>query len=686
MHNNSRYCLSFILLFILVSLSYSNTFDSSWHLDDYHSIVNNRFLHIDDASLKSLADVISNGNVNITRPISNLTFALNWYFGKDNVSGYHVVNTAIHVITSFMLFLTILFLFKTPKLRDKFSEESAYFISLLSAVLWAVNPIQTQAVTYIVQRMTSMAAMFYIISLFLYIKARLSESGYKKSVLYFCIVLSYIFALGTKENTAIMPLSLVLVEIIFFQGPGKAETRRKYFYIAAVCAVIIILTGYFIFIGTGALNVFKGYENRYFTPGERLLTEARIVVYYISLIFYPSPTRLSIEHDIDVSTSFIYPWTTLPSIIVIIILFGLGIWQIRKRPLLSFAILFFFLNHLIESTIIGLELIFEHRNYLPSFFLFLPVSMGLKDLIDRYHDRKGMFIVIFSFVVLLITGFGSGTYIRNIQWASEISLSMDAVKKAPHSARPLNNLAKAYYEKSGQYDMAIDLYRKALYLKTHNRNYKALILGNIAGVYYHLEDYRRAEKFWEKAVQIYPGYDLAKYRLALTAVKKIEWGKGLRYLVNVSPSNRENKDVNNLKGLILFKRGEYKEAFSYFRKCLVNNSDETRSHINIGAAYCLMGEYRKAGLFLTDANKRKPGDVMTLLWLIETGLRSKDNKAVNKYTEKLCSGMKLNELMLFAEKLSSNKISEDGILMPLLQKNMAIILSGRITAKLSRLK
>jgi len=678
--------LSFILLFILVSLSYSNTFDSSWHLDDYHSIVNNRFLHIDDASLKSLADVISNGNVNITRPISNLTFALNWYFGKDNVSGYHVVNTAIHVITSFMLFLTILFLFKTPKLRDKFSEESAYFISLLSAVLWAVNPIQTQAVTYIVQRMTSMAAMFYIISLFLYIKARLSESGYKKSVLYFCIVLSYIFALGTKENTAIMPLSLVLVEIIFFQGPGKAETRRKYFYIAAVCAVIIILTGYFIFIGTGALNVFKGYENRYFTPGERLLTEARIVVYYISLIFYPSPTRLSIEHDIDVSTSFIYPWTTLPSIIVIIILFGLGIWQIRKRPLLSFAILFFFLNHLIESTIIGLELIFEHRNYLPSFFLFLPVSMGLKDLIDRYHDRKGMFIVIFSFVVLLITGFGSGTYIRNIQWASEISLSMDAVKKAPHSARPLNNLAKAYYEKSGQYDMAIDLYRKALYLKTHNRNYKALILGNIAGVYYHLEDYRRAEKFWEKAVQIYPGYDLAKYRLALTAVKKIEWGKGLRYLVNVSPSNRENKDVNNLKGLILFKRGEYKEAFSYFRKCLVNNSDETRSHINIGAAYCLMGEYRKAGLFLTDANKRKPGDVMTLLWLIETGLRSKDNKAVNKYTEKLCSGMKLNELMLFAEKLSSNKISEDGILMPLLQKNMAIILSGRITAKLSRLK
>jgi len=552
MHNNSRYGLSFLLFLILVILSYSNTLNSSWHLDDYHSIVNNRFLHINKAGFKALADVVSDGNVNITRPLSNLTFAVNWYFGKDNVAGYHAVNTGIHVINGFLLFLTILFLFKTPSLKDKLSIENEYFISLLSAALWTVNPIQTQAVTYIVQRMSSMAAMFYIIGIFIYIKARLSDSAYKKTILYFCIFLSYILALGTKENTAILPLSLVLVEIIFFQDPGRAEIRRKYFYIAAALAVIITLTGLFLFIGTDTFNIFKGYENRYFTPGERLLTETRILVYYISLIFYPAPTRLSIEHDIDVSTSFFYPWTTMPSIIIIVLLIGLGIWQARKRPLLSFAILFFFLNHVIESSVIGLELIFEHRNYLPSFFLFVPVSAGLKDLMDRYHDRKGMFIVISSFVVLLVIGFGSGTYIRNIQWASEISLSMDAVKKAPQSARSANNIAKAYYEGTEQYNKAIELYHKALYLKTHNRYYKAFILGNIAGVYYHLEDYRRAEKFWEKAVQMYPGYDFAKYRLALTSVKKNDWGRGLHYLNKIDSNNQDNKDVHNLKGLILF--------------------------------------------------------------------------------------------------------------------------------------
>lgn len=687
MHNNSRYGLSFLLLFIFVVLSYSNTFDSSWHLDDYHSIVNNRFLHIDKAGFKALADVINDGNVNITRPLSNLTFAVNWYYGKDDVAGYHAVNTGIHVLTAFFLFLTILFLFKTPNLKDKLSKENEYFISLLSAALWAVNPIQTQAVTYIVQRMSSMAAMFYITGIFLYIKGRLSDSAYKKSALYFCIFLTYVLALGTKENTITLPLSLLLVEIVFFQDLGRAEIRRKFLWIAAGTAAIVALAGIFLFIGTDTLNILKGYENRYFTPGERLLTEARIVVYYLSLFFYPAPTRLSIEHDIDLSVSFFHPWTTMPSIIIILFLIGIGIRQARKRPFLSFAILFFFLNHVIESSIIGLELIFEHRNYLPSFFLFVPVSAGLKDLMDRYHDRKGMFIVIFSFVILLITGFVSGTYIRNIQWASEVSLSMDAVKKAPQSARSLNNLTKAYYEGTGQYGKAIEMYRKALYLKTHNRHYKGFILNNLAGVYYYLGDYKRAEKFWKTAAEVNPVYKFPLYGLALVSVKKNDWEEGLHYLNKIDSKNQDNKNVLNLKGVILLNQGRHEEALYSFRKCLVdNNSDEVKSRINIGAAFCLMGEYEKAGLFLTEAHKRKPEDVMTHLWLIETGLRSKDNNAVKKYKERLCRSMNLNELVMLTEKLSRGNFSEDGMLTPLLQKNIARVLSEKVKAKFSRIK
>ncbi len=487
----------------------------------------------------------------------------------------------------------------------------------------------------------------------------------------FVFLFSYVFALATKENAITLPIALVIAEIIFFQDTGRPETRRRLFWAAAITISLVAALGIIVFLGKDLFNIFQGYENRNFTPGERLLTEARVIVYYLSLIFYPAPTRLSIEHDIDVSASFFYPWTTMPSIIIIVILIGLGIWQARKRPLLSFAILFFFLNHVIESSVIGLELIFEHRNYLPSFFLFVPVSTGLKWLIDKYHYRKGMFYLISAFVILLITGYVSGTYIRNMKWASEISLMMDAVSKAPESARSLNNFAKAYYEGTGQYDKAIELYRKALYLKTHNRYYKAFILNNIAGVYYHLGDHKRAGKFWEEAVRIYPAYDFARYGLAMVSVKEHNWDRGLHYLDNINPANRENTDVLNMKGIILFYQGRHEDALSFFRKGMIINSDEIKSSINTGAAYCLIGEYGKAGFFLADAHKRKQEDVMTLLWLIETGLGSNDDKSVKLYSEKLGSGINRTELTALTEKLSANKYSEDGILTPVRQESIA---------------
>jgi uncharacterized membrane protein len=121
-----------------------------------------------------------------------------------------------------------------------------------------------------------------------------------------------------------------------------------------------------------------------------MLTEPRIVLFYLSQIFYPVPGRLSIVHDVQLSRSLLEPWTTLPAILVVLGLIGFGIWQLRKRPMLSFAVLFFFLNHTVESSIIGLELIYEHRNYLPSLFLFAPVAMGLQYLVDHFrHQRYG---------------------------------------------------------------------------------------------------------------------------------------------------------------------------------------------------------------------------------------------------------------------------------------------------------
>ena len=218
--------IAFVLLCLSMLCIYSNTFDAAWQFDDKPNIVNNHYLHLQDLHPQSLVktlftDPTHPGKIGkqLYRPIPCLTFAINWYFGKDGVGGYHAVNLAVHILTGFVLFLAILNMLGTPNLERRFNT-NAYLIALLAAVLWAVSPIQTQAVTYIVQRMASMAAFFYILSMFFYIKCRSSNVPLNRILLFLGCILSFLFALGSKENTITLPAALLLVEVVCFQNLG----------------------------------------------------------------------------------------------------------------------------------------------------------------------------------------------------------------------------------------------------------------------------------------------------------------------------------------------------------------------------------------------------------------------------------------------------------------------------------
>ncbi|GAG84650.1 unnamed protein product, partial [marine sediment metagenome] len=301
-------------------------------------------------------------------------------------------------------------LFDTPRLSGLYRRKQVIFISLLAAALWAANPIQVQAVTYIVQRMASLCGMFYILGIFLYVKARCLKILTMKSVLlYTACCLSFLAAFLSKENAALLPVSLLLIEAIFFQDLGRKKVRLTFWGIAIALGAATVIGGALIFYD-GNLSAFVNYEKRLFTPFERLLTQPRILLFYLTLIFYPAPHRLSLVHDIEISTSFYHPWTTLPSILVILVLIGFAIYKLRKWPILSFAVLFFFINHAIESSIIPLELIFEHRNYLPGMFLFWPVAVGLERLIGVYRRKNAVvYYGLVGFVPLLLIGLGTGT-------------------------------------------------------------------------------------------------------------------------------------------------------------------------------------------------------------------------------------------------------------------------------------
>ena len=631
-----RSIFTFCLLSVLVFIIYSNSFQASWHFDDYQNIESNPRIQIKDLTPSALYLSFFASPENRHKPfrsVAYLSFAINAYFGGKNVIGYHAVNLAVHVITAFMLFLTVLKIYETPKLVHR-SPDDSFFVALLTSVLWAVNPIQTQAITYIVQRMAALAAMFYIISLYLYIAGRLAEKGNKRGGLFIGCGISFVLAIMCKENAALLPLSLLFIEFIFFRDCSDSKEIRL--------LVILVATGVFGVITIGTLlfgNPFgflNGYPTRTFTPIERLLTEARVVIHYLTQIFYPVPTRLSLYHDFTVSQSFFKPWTTLPSIIVILSVIVLGLKWMASRPLLSFAILFFFINHLVESTVIGLELVFEHRNYLPSLFIFTPVAIGLHRLIT-YYSRNNVLMhrVVVLGIILLVIGLGTGTYIRNQAWATERTLWEDTLKKAPNSIRAHHELAYQYYEKTGNYDAALILYHRGLDRGGQNIFEKTLSLNNIASIYFTRGDYAKAEYYWKEAIDSYPKYKQAHYRLALAQTRMGKWNNARDTLTAVMDRGYINIDSLRLMGIILLNEKKPEIAADYFRKCIRINTHDWKSLMYLGVVFSMMDDNEKAYRFLRMSLSERPKEPIIHLLLAENRLISKDKVASQFHIEKL---------------------------------------------------
>jgi len=678
-----RTYIGFTLLFLFVLIIYSNSFKSSWHLDDYPNIVDNPKLHINNLhpssileTFYSLYDKGSYQSEKLYRPIPCLTFALNWYFDKNNVAGYHIINILIHIVTAFILFFATLQLFKTPALKQ--NQNNIMSISLLSTVLWAIQPVHVQAVTYIVQRMASMAAMFYILSIYFFLKGRNSDLNSGKKYFFTACFLSYIFAFFSKENAVILPLTLVLIEIVFYEK--FKNTDKRIIWICFGSGMVLFALSSVMLLKGDIFSFLSGYDTRPFTMSERLLTQPRILIFYLSQLFYPVSTRISIHHDVIISRSLFDPLTTFPSIIAVAGIIGLGIYWIRKYPVFSFAVLFFFLNHAIESSIIPLELIFDHRNYLPSFFLFLPVASGIYKLLDYYEkEKRVIYYSLILFMVCLLTGIGISTYTVNIAWATEKTLWEDAMEKAPNSFRPPHNLAWYYYEKIGRYDIALELYKKSLSLTSVIKiKYKALAFNNIANIYYRFNNYDMAIKYYKEALKEYTGYAPARfnmiYALLLAGIPD-EALKNIEILLKIYPDNIEYLKT---RGFILLKSGQVEDSIQIFNKALEMAPDDGQALMNMGIALSMSNLYEKAEYYLKKALSYDR--LIVLFSLIENRLKADDINSAEKYSQELLNSFNFNAII---NRLKENR--ENILGFPISEEMIALFISDRLNKKADRL-
>ncbi len=611
---------AFVALLVVILITYSNTFDASWHFDDENNILENNPLHLTELNMQDIKRTFFadwNGSGKLYRPVACLSFALNYYFGGTEVYGYHLINLIIHVLSSVFLFLFVYHTLNLPLLKKRYGS-SSYFIALLSALLWAINPMQTQAVTYVVQRMTSMAGMFSIMAMYFYLKGKMSTQNPLKAIHYFICCVCGILALGSKENAVMLPMVILLYDLFLIQGVTKRNIKRYLFFF--LIAVLICVTIALVIAGPSILDpkgIIAGYQNRGFSLSERLLTEPRVILFYISLLLYPMPDRLCLEHNITLSSSLITPISTIISIIVIVLIFCLACASARKRPLISFCVLFFLMNHLIEASVFPLELVFEHRNYLPSMFFFVPLSILLSSGLQLFSRKRSLQVILIIFAILVLIGWGHSTYARNMVWKNDGSLSFDCVEKYPDLARPHHNLG-VYYGKKNMYQNAIDEY--LISLTKENRNNlmaKNWTFYNLGSIYQKMRKDNKALFYYEQAQKYQPqfapthvGKGVLFMRNGLFAEAESEFKKAI-------DGDRAATSAYGNLGFLLLLTGETGKAINNLKIALEKSPQNAKIMRHLGLAYKLNGMSGKAYTMLNNSLELDPNNPYTLLDLAD---------------------------------------------------------------------
>ena len=385
--------LSIILIAAVAITVYSNTFYSSFHFDDTPAIVENYAIHRFD-----LKEIFSAS----TRPVLDMTFALNYYFGKLDVFGYHLVNIMLHIANGVLLYFILLWTVN-PNSEEQSTRSGVQQLNALSPMLSAKNfriplyaslifiahPIQTQAVTYIVSRSSVLATTFYLLTLLLFIKGFQSNPTNSRNSINFYFVGAFLtscLGMGTKQEAATLPFMLLVYDY-YFVSRGDWKVLKGHYKVHLSMFATLAVVFYLSFSGLKTYVSFdyaKGVpmpQEGAITSFQYFLTQLHVIPYYIRLLFVPMNLNLDydwpITRSIDFSTVFFF--VLLASIVLVAIMLS------RKARLVSFGIIWFFVTLSVTSSFIVIyDVIFEHRLYLPS----IGFAIGIAFMISKISELK----------------------------------------------------------------------------------------------------------------------------------------------------------------------------------------------------------------------------------------------------------------------------------------------------------
>lgn len=397
---------------------------------------------------------ITSGTADPTgRPLTLLSFLLDARNWPADPYPFKRTSLILHLINGALLYALLSRLGQALAIETSRSRMAA----LVGTALWLLHPLLVSTTLYIVQREAMLPATCTLVGLLFWLhgRERLSAGKVTAGLGWSTAGLGgfTLLAVLAKANGALLPLYALLIEIVLLrqqQLSATTRTSRAYRRFLLIFAVIpgVAICGYLIWAGVHGL-ITGGPAFRPWTLGQRLLTEPRVLIDYLSLLWIPRPFSSGLFNDqYVVSTSLLHPFTTLPAMLAVFASIGLA-WRLRRsRPALSLAILFYFAGQLIESTSIPLELYYEHRNYVPSLLMFWPLGLWLADTRVLPTLKRGLMIA-------LPIGMALMTHARAEVWGDVRTQALVWAQINPHSARAQANAAQIEMQ-TGHPQAAVD--------------------------------------------------------------------------------------------------------------------------------------------------------------------------------------------------------------------------------------
>lgn len=503
--------------------AYWRSFTVPFQFDDLENIVQASRVHLTRLDGQSLWAMLSH-----YRPLAQLSFGLNYWLGGLAPAGWHAVNLTVHVGAA-----VVVWLLGGEVLARMGWEAGARRgrAALVTALVFLLHPVQTQAVTYVVQRMASLAAFFALLAAWLWFRGRRSPRPRRWLG---GALAAWLAALLTKENTVLLPGILAGAELLF-SAEVSVWIRRHRAHVAggALAAAALgaaLLARYWSYIESAQASF--GYST-----AERLLTQPRVVWHYLSLLLWPLPSRLRVDYSFAPSLGLLDPPTTLFAIAGLALLVGFAWWSRRRRPLVAFAVLWFLGNLAMENSVFPVDLVFEHRLYLPSFGVFLLVAAELELALGFRPQR------VWAAAIPALVALGVGTDRRNQTWNDPVALRAQVLADAPDNPRAhlaLGNQAMA----AGDLEKAEHHYREILETAPAH----PWALANLGSVARARGDLAQAERWFREALAV---ADLEPVPL-----------EGL--------------------GVVLSEQGRSAEAEALFQKLLELDSRNARALANMG--------------------------------------------------------------------------------------------------------